>query len=146
MTHTSSIGELFDEIGFRRTAVDGAAMAWELPVAPHVINTAGGLQGGLLATLVDIVAGRLALDVCEDGSVVTSDMHLRYLRPVTAGAAQATARIVHAGKRSVIIDVEITSQPAGELAAIATINFVRVRGTSPLAALDAAASRQPQFG
>lgn len=25
----------------------------ELPVAPHVINTNGGLQGGLLATLVD---------------------------------------------------------------------------------------------
>lgn len=143
MSHTNTIGELFDEIGFRRASVDGAAMAWELPVAPHVVNLAGGIQGGLLATLVDIVAGRLALDVC-DGNVVTSDLHLRYLRPVTAGAAQATARIVHAGKRNVIIDVEITSRPSGELAAIATISFARVGGQSPLvAAFDNAA---PEFG
>jgi hypothetical protein len=52
---TQSIHELFAHIGFRDYRNADGDLVVELPVAPHVMNTNGGLQGGLLATLVDIV-------------------------------------------------------------------------------------------
>lgn len=59
-------------------------------------------------------------------SVVTSDLNLRYLRPVTEGAARATARVVHDGKRSMVVHVEISTSPGDELAVIATVCFAKI--------------------
>lgn len=128
MTSTQSIYELFQHIGFRDYRNADGDLVVELPVAPHVVNTNGGLQGGLIATLVDIAAGKLAIeDLPPEISVVTSDLSVRYLRPITTGAARAIARIVYSGKRSVVMQVDITSLPDEELAAIATVSFATIR-------------------
>lgn len=125
---TQTIHELFDHIGYRTTHTPGGDIAVELPVAPHVVNTNGGLQGGLLATLVDIIAGKRALEVIPPGtSVVTSDLSVRYLRPIKAGVARANARVVHSGKRSLVMQVDVSSLPDEELAAIATVSFATIR-------------------
>jgi uncharacterized protein (TIGR00369 family) len=128
---TQSIHELFAHIGFRDYRNADGDLVVELPVAPHVVNTNGGLQGGLLATLVDIAAGRLALEhIPSDVSVVTSDLSVRYLRPIKAGAARATARIAYSGKRSMVMQVDIVGLGDEELCAIATVSFATVpRGT-----------------
>lgn len=127
---TRTIHDLFEHIGYRTSRTADGDLVVELPVASHVVNTNGGLQGGLLATLVDIVAGQRALDVIPpDTSVVTSDLAVRYLRPVTTGAARATARIVYSGKRSLVMQVDIESMPDAELAAIATVSFATIRRT-----------------
>lgn len=120
---TQSLHELFDLIGYRTSRTADGDLIVELPVAPHVVNTNGGLQGGLLATLVDIVAGQRALEVIPpDTSVVTSDLSVRYLRPIRAGAARATSRIVYSGRRSLVMQVDIES-PDRELAVVATVSF-----------------------
>lgn len=125
---TQTIRELFDHIGYRTTRSSEGGLVVELPVAPHVINTNGGLQGGLLATLVDIVAGQLALEaIPPDTSVVTSDLSVRYLRPIKSGTARATARIVYSGKRSLVMQVDICGLPEQELAAIATVSFATIK-------------------
>jgi uncharacterized protein (TIGR00369 family) len=125
---TRSIHDLFTDIGFRAYRNDDGDLVVELPVAPHVVNTNGGLQGGLLATLVDIAAGKLAIeDLPPETSVVTSDLSVRYLRPIKAGAARATARFVYSGKRSMVMQVDIVGLPDGDLAAIATVNFAVIR-------------------
>ena len=125
---TADIFELFQLIGYRDAAGADDEAVVELPVAPHVINTNGGLQGGLLATLVDTAAGKLAMRRLPPGhSVVTSDLSLRYLRPVTDGAARAVARIVHDGKRSMVVQVEIRAMPDDDLAVIATVSFAIIR-------------------
>jgi uncharacterized protein (TIGR00369 family) len=123
-----SLRELFADIGFGDHRNADGDLVVELPVAPHVVNTHGGLQGGLLATLVDIAAGRIAFEGrAPDTGIVTSDLSIRYLRPITAGVAHATARIVYAGKRSTIVQVDIVGAPDGELAAIATVSFAVIR-------------------
>jgi uncharacterized protein (TIGR00369 family) len=129
---TQTIHELFDHIGYRTTRATDGDIVVELPVAPHVVNTNGGLQGGLLATLVDIIAGKLALEVIPPGtSVVTSDLSVRYLRPIKAGVARAKARVVHSGKRSLVMQVDVSSLPDEELAAIATVGFAAIRHRQP---------------
>jgi uncharacterized protein (TIGR00369 family) len=128
MTAPRSIHELFQSIGFRDYHNDHGDVVVELPVAPHVVNTNGGLQGGLLATLVDIAAGKLAIEaIPPDVSVVTSDLSVRYLRPIKTGAARAVARIVYFGKRSLVMQVDIFGLPDEELAAIATVSFATIR-------------------
>jgi uncharacterized protein (TIGR00369 family) len=127
MTATQNNFELFELIGYRVGEGSGDEVVMELPVAPHVVNTNGGLQGGLLATLVDAAAGRLAMRQLAPGeSVATSDLNLRYLRPILTGAAQATARIVHSGRRSMVIQVDIRAMPADDLAVIATVSFATI--------------------
>jgi uncharacterized protein (TIGR00369 family) len=124
---TQSIHELFAHIGFREYRNADGEFVVELPVAPHVVNTNGGLQGGLLATLVDIAAGRLAIaDLPSDTSVVTSDLSVRYLRAVKTGAARATARIAYSGKRSMVMQVDIVGLPDEEICAIATVSFTKI--------------------
>ncbi|MDF3338735.1 PaaI family thioesterase [Mycolicibacterium septicum] len=125
---TTNIFELFELIGYRDAPGSDDEAVVELPVAPHVVNTNGGLQGGLLATLVDTAAGKLAMRQLPPGhSVVTSDLNLRYLRPVTDGAARAVARIVHAGKRSMVIQVDIFTVPDNDLAVVATVSFAKIQ-------------------
>lgn len=125
---TADIFELFELIGYRDAPASDDEAVVELPVAPHVVNTNGGLQGGLLATLVDTAAGKLAMRHLPPGhSVVTSDLNLRYLRAITEGGARAVARIVHSGKRSMVIQVDIFSVPDNELAVIATVSFAKIR-------------------
>ena len=126
-----SIFELFGHIGFREYLDDEGGLVVELPVAPHVVNTNGGLQGGLIATLVDIAAGRLAIaDLAPDTSVVTSDLSIRYLRPITTGAARGVARTVYSGKRTMVMQVDVSSLPGGDLAAIATVGFTVIKRSS----------------
>jgi uncharacterized protein (TIGR00369 family) len=131
MTTTQNIVELFDLIGYRRLDSSDDEVVMELPVAPHVVNTNGGLQGGLLATLVDAAAGGLAVRRLGAGeSVATADLHLRYLRPIVTGSARATARIMHCGKRSMVVEVEIVAMPAGDLAVMATVGFAIIADRS----------------
>jgi acyl-coenzyme A thioesterase PaaI-like protein len=98
MTTTHNIFELFDLIGFRQVNSSDDEVVLELPVAPHVVNTNGGLQGGLLATLVDAAAGGLAMRQLAPGeSVATSDLRrhreLRdYRRPPPTGVSQTIER------------------------------------------------------
>jgi uncharacterized protein (TIGR00369 family) len=78
----------------------------------------------LVATLIDIAAGRLAEHyVGPDQSVTTADMNVHFLAPVVIGPARAEATIVRAGKRLVVTAVDVTDVGRDRLAARATLSF-----------------------
>src|ERR1700752_2890972 len=60
MTAPRSLRELFDQIGLREVPSTDGSVIMEMPVDERVTNTAGGLQGGLIATMADVTAGQLA--------------------------------------------------------------------------------------
>jgi uncharacterized protein (TIGR00369 family) len=120
-----SLGELLAQIGMRETA--RGEFVTELPVSPRVVNTAGALQGGMIAMLADVASGRLGLEYLQPGTAITTaDLFVRYLRPITEGSARAFPRILRAGRRSVVAQVEIFRSGDDELAATATVNFAVV--------------------
>ncbi len=125
MTDTvESIYDLFTLLGFREWTDQNGSVVVELPVAPHITNHAGAIQGGFIATLVDTVAGRAVIGSLTGRKlVVTSDMNIRYIRGVREGFARGTARVVHSGRRSAVIDITVTEEPSGKLATVATANF-----------------------
>jgi uncharacterized protein (TIGR00369 family) len=122
-----TLGELFDQIGLREADHTGE-YAMELPVSPRVVNTSGAIQGGLIATLADVAGGRLGLNYLPAGrALTTADLFVRYLRPITEGSARAVARVLRAGRRAVVTQVDIFRSADDELAATATVNFAIVK-------------------
>jgi uncharacterized protein (TIGR00369 family) len=96
----------------------------EMDNRPDLINIRGAIQGGLVATLIDIAAGRLAGEnVRPDQSVTTADMTVHFLAPIIEGPARAVATIVRAGKRLIVTSVEVTDVGSDRLAAIGTLSF-----------------------
>lgn len=118
----------FAQLGMRDVVVDGADLAMEMPTSADRTNARGALQGGLIATLIDVVAGRAALvGLPSAESVATSDLTVHYLAPVIDGPARAVARVLRRGSRSVVVSVEVFDAGADRLAAVSTIAFAVLR-------------------
>jgi uncharacterized protein (TIGR00369 family) len=126
-----SLAELFALIGMRPDTHNGE-FAMRMPVSPQVVNTSGALQGGLIATLVDVAGGQYALDYLQPGTTMTTaDLFVRYLRPIRQGSALAVPRMLRSGKRAMVMQVDIFGDGDDELAATATVNFAIINGTTP---------------
>jgi len=111
-------------LGLVDVDVEGAELAIEMPVTPRLANSRGGLQGGLIATLIDIVAGRLAMGGADAGhSSATSDMSIHFLAPIVEGPARAEGRVLRRGRRSVVVHVDVRDLATDRLAAVSTISF-----------------------
>ena len=127
MTAPRSLRELFDQLGLTEVPSVDDSVIMEMPVDERTVNTAGGLQGGLIATMADVTAGQLAARVTPFGhGIATTDLFIRYLRPIKVGPAWAVARILRTGKRSVVVQVDIYRANDDELGATATVNFAAV--------------------
>ncbi len=125
----SSLAELFARIGLRSGTRNGE-LAMTMPVSPAVVNTAGALQGGLIATLVDVAGGQFGLDHLLPGTTMTTaDLFVRYLRPIKHGLALAVPRMLRSGRRAMVMQVDIYGDGDDELAATATVNFAVINGT-----------------
>lgn len=108
--------------------VEGTDLAVELELDETVTNPTGALQGGLVATLADIVGGRMAMvGLDEDCIVVTSDLTVHYLGPVQRGPAHAVGHVLRRGRRAVVTRVDIYDGRNGPLAAACQLAFTVVR-------------------
>ncbi|WP_137147942.1 PaaI family thioesterase [Mycolicibacterium sp. CR10] len=117
-------GHLFAQMNFRDVEESDERLVIELDNRPDLVNRRGALQGGLVATLIDIAAGRLAdRHVGPGQDVTTADMTIHYLAPILEGPARAEATVVRAGRRLSIIAVDVTDAARGRLAARATLSF-----------------------
>jgi uncharacterized protein (TIGR00369 family) len=126
-----TLSELFNQIGMRPGARNGE-FAMTMPVSPQVVNTSGALQGGLLATLVDVAGGQFGLDFLQpDTTMTTSDLFIRYLRPIRQGSAFAVPRMLRSGRRAMVMQVDIYGDDDEELLATATVNFAVINGPTP---------------
>jgi uncharacterized protein (TIGR00369 family) len=104
----------------------------EMAVTPRVVNSSGALQGGLLATLIDMVAGMSLLH--GDGAYLrssTSEMQISFLDGARVGPVRAVARVLRRGRRSAVVRVDVHDIGAGDLyVAAATLTFAVKTGES----------------
>jgi uncharacterized protein (TIGR00369 family) len=118
---------LFQQLGTRDLPSSEGQLVIEMDIRPEFANVRGALQGGLIAVLIDMCAGRLAYLSCdhENGfSTATSDLTIHYLSPVAVGPARANARILRKGRSTIVLQVEVTDVGRNnKLAAVSTIAF-----------------------
>jgi len=87
---------------------DGTA-AGSIELAETHRNVHGFLHGGVVFTLVDTVMGAAVMSLLDaDLRCVSADVHLRFLRPVVAGRLDATARVVHRGRTTAVVEAVVT--------------------------------------
>ncbi len=118
---------LFQQLRTRDMPSADGHLVMEMDVRPELTNVRGALQGGLIAVLIDVCAGRLAYQSCdhENGfSTATSDLTIHFLSPVAIGPARADARIVRQGRTNFVLQVDVTDVGRdNKLAAVSTIAF-----------------------
>lgn len=114
----------FSQLNMRDVQVPGADIAMEMPLRANMTNLRGGMQGGLIATLIDVVAGRASWAGLPEGTTIaTSDLSVHYLASIAEGPARAAARILRRGSRRIVVRVDVDDRGTGELAAVATVSF-----------------------
>ena len=120
-------GHFFQRFRTRDVPSPEGHLAVELDLRPELTNVHGGLNGGLICLLIDTCAGRLAYLLCdqENGySNATSDLSVHFLSPVVVGPARVEARVLRAGRSTLVLHVEVTDVGRdNKLAAVSTIAF-----------------------
>ena len=83
----------------------------EMPVAPEAFNGSGNLHGGAIATLVDVAAGSCAARASNfepgENTLVTADLHVRYLGRPKGDVVRAEAKVMRAGRQLTVIEVRV---------------------------------------
>ncbi len=84
-------------------------------VQPSHLNADGIVHGGVLPAIADGAMGN-ALRTLHGAAaqVLTAEVHLHYLRPVTGGALLAEGRVVQSGRRLSFAEVEIRDESTGK--------------------------------
>jgi len=93
-------------------------VAIRLPFREEFLRADGSdwLHGGVIAALIDI-AGDYAIVTKVGQGVPTIDLRIDWLRPAKAGDLVATGRVVKAGRRVCVADIEV-HDATGQLVAV----------------------------
>jgi len=111
---TGHVGVQFTEIGPDRVVAT-------LEVAEHRSTVGGSLHGGAQMTLADSAAAVLATVNLPAGATgtVTIDSSTHFLGAARAGLVTATARTLHVGRSTIVLEVDLTAE-SGKLIARTT--------------------------
>ncbi|MEA4942420.1 hypothetical protein SDC9_91451 [bioreactor metagenome] len=92
-----------------------------LTLRPESTNPIGMLHGGALYTMADSSAGSAAH---SDGRIyVTQNSSMNYLSNIKEGTAVAVGTVVHRGKTTCLVNVDITAEATGKLLATGSFTF-----------------------
>ena len=91
----------------------------EFEAGPDFRNRRGGVQGGMLAAMLDSTVGCAAVAGLPGESVATLAMNVSFLRPAMVGTIRATGRIVHRARSTIFAEGELRDG-SGEVVATAT--------------------------
>ncbi len=85
-----------------------------MPVRAESFNSTGNLHGGALATLIDVAAGAAAArgSGFQPGrqSLVTADLHVRYLGRPHGDMVYARADVLKAGRQLIVVECRVTDR------------------------------------
>jgi acyl-CoA thioesterase len=101
-----------------------ATLAFE--VRDDLRRNNGIVHGGAIASLIDTATAFAIISLLPAGEqTATVDLTITYLRPLSAGRATATARVIRAGRRLISLSAE-ASDHSGKLIATALSTYIRI--------------------
>ena len=119
-------------------ATDGSPIAEvRMPVRPEALGFTGNLHGGAIATMVDLACALAAAQSTSfdpyQESLVTADMHIRYLGRARTDSVIARAEVVRAGRQLIVIGCKVLDDD-DHLIASADFSMMIVPLRQPLSA------------
>src|SRR5215207_8668459 len=106
---------LLRDLRLRFEHADGTTSRAWLPVVPELCADDGSVRAGALATLVDVIGGGLAATAAQPDWIATADLTLHVVGAATGGSVVANARVVHAGRTTVVIEVQLLDHADHEI-------------------------------
>lgn len=98
-------------LGLRFVSYEGGEVVVEMPVREQAFNSTGNLHGGAIATLIDVAAGTAAAfgSSFQPGvnTIVTADLHVRYLGRPRTDTVRAYASVLRAGRTLVVVECRV---------------------------------------
>ena len=119
-----------------------------MPVREEAFNASGNLHGGAIATLIDVAAGSAAAQnsafVPGQNTIVTADLHVRYLGRPRGDLVRAEAKVMRAGRQLVVVEVRVLD-PGDRVIAFADFSSMVVPLREPLFPESRADTRNPDL-
>ncbi len=113
-----------NSLGIRLDDLQLGSATLSLETREELTRNGGLMHGGALASLIDTASAFAAMTLLEpDQQTVTIDLTIHYLRAVTGGIIKAHARALRAGRRVIVLSVEVTNQD-GALVATAVTTYL----------------------
>ncbi len=128
-------------LSFDRPDVGERVAEVSMPVAPNAFGFTGNLHGGAIATLVDLACALAAarfsgFDPMKE-SLVTADMHVRYLGRPRSDTVVARAEVVKVGRQLIVVECKVlggeSADGSDHVIATADFSMMIVKLRDPLA-------------
>ncbi|MEL7158534.1 MAG: PaaI family thioesterase [Actinomycetota bacterium] len=96
-------------LGVQARSMSAEEVVAELAWAPELCTGADVLHGGTLMALADSVGAACALANLPEGAAGTTTIESKtnFLGAVRGGSVVATARPLHAGRRTIVVETEL---------------------------------------
>ena len=113
-------------LGMRATAADPAEVRVEIDWAPGLCTSGEVLHGGVVMALADSAGATCAYLNLPDGATGTTTIESKtnFLGAVREGVATATARPLHAGSTTVVVETLVTDARGGAVAKVTQTQLV----------------------
>jgi len=109
-------------LGIRYVEVGEGRAVTEVDMAASLENVVGGFHGGAAFALIDCAMGAAVFSLLGDDELTaTLEAKTNYIRPVRSGLVRCEARVIHKGRRTAVLEAEVTS--GGKLVAKASGTF-----------------------
>ena len=103
---------IHDLIGIDLKEVGGGRAVVEIPLAGGALSSFGTLHGGAVAVLLDVTCAAAASTATSvdhsTHTLVTADLHVRYLGRARGESVRAEARVVKGGRSLIVIEADVT--------------------------------------
>ncbi|MEV0600153.1 PaaI family thioesterase [Streptomyces sp. NPDC050315] len=104
-------------LGVRLDAAEPAEVVGHLDHSAALTTLGGALHGGALMTLADSVGAVCAfLNLPPDATTTTLESKTNFLRAVREGTVRATARPLHTGRTSIVVQTDLHDDRGRHLA------------------------------
>lgn len=97
-----------------------------LVVRDELKQNNGVVHGGAIASLIDSAAAFAVIPLLNEHETTTTvDLTVSYIRPLVDGTVSASAKVLRAGRRIIVISAEVSDE-AGNLAATGLTTYLRL--------------------
>jgi uncharacterized protein (TIGR00369 family) len=112
-------------LGLELCEIKSGEVSVGIDVREELKQNQGVVHGGAVASLIDTASAFAILTKLQaEERVTTTDLTIHYLRPITRGRLLATARIIRAGRRMFVVNVDVDNN--GKLAATAVTSYSKL--------------------
>jgi uncharacterized protein (TIGR00369 family) len=116
----SEIGRLIpfaDELGIELTSSEPTEVRAKMAWAPELCTSATVLHGGAIMAFADTIGAVCAsLNLPEGAMTTTIESKTNFFRAVTSGTVEGVARPLHVGRRTIVVQTDITREDGKRVA------------------------------